>query len=127
MTDQTDLHNLIQEIKQAKHQLNHAFEQKEQALETYKAFHEAYDQADRQYLSLMTVFEYCLAHDCDPAYAKLMLSDAQVQKSSGHGRGSKVKSLPQPNALYSRGESAPTTLQASRTFKQKVVDWMLKS
>lgn len=124
MTEHQDILNLIEELKQAKQQLDQAAEERERQVLVYKQAHDAYDSADRSYTHLLTVFEYCVAHDCDPAYAKIMLSDKQQRKSETQTltRGSKLMSLPMAEA----GMPNPRASK-SRTLKQKMVDWMMKS
>jgi hypothetical protein len=127
-TDTQDLLNLIAEIKQAKQQLGKMTDQKEQVMNQYKQAVDSADQAEREYLNLMRVLEYCMDHDCDPAYAKLTLSDAQTaQATNTQPRGTRLLNLnssgysaPDPFALSQKQPSSP------RTFKQKMVDWMLK-
>jgi hypothetical protein len=126
--DSQDLLNLITEIKQAKQQLGKVTDHKEQVMNQYKQAVDSADQAEHEYMNLMRVLEYCMDHDCDPAYAKLTLSDTQnSQTNNTQSRGSKIMGL--PSAGYRKAESLALSHKqpsASRTFKQKMVDWMLK-
>ena len=119
-----DLLELIEEIKLAKQQLVSAHDNKEHMVQEFKKVSDQYELADRQYMSLMNVFEYCVAHDCDPAYAKLTLSATPtVQPGSKlSGRGTKLYALPQENTVSGHQYQA-----RPRTIKQKMVDWLLKS
>ncbi len=119
-----DLLALIEEIKLAKQQLMSAHDHKEQMVQEFKKVSDQYEQADRQYMSLMNVFEYCVAHDCDPAYAKLTLSATPTVHPSPKlsGRGTKLYALPQENVVSGHQYQA-----RPRTIKQKMVDWLLKS
>lgn len=127
-TDTQDLLNLIAEIKQAKQQLGKMADHKEQVMNQYKQVVDSVDQAEHEYMNLMRVLEYCMDHDCDPAYAKLALSSAKTaQATNTQPRGSRLSNL------HSSGYSAPEPfalsqkqLSGTRTFKQKMVDWMLK-
>lgn len=127
-TDTQDLLNLVAEIKQAKQQLIAAHEQHEHMMNQYKQAMDDRDQSNREYLGLMRVFEYCVEHDCDPAYAKLMLSDTQTSRATNTTPGyNQLKSV--PSSTYARPESfvlSPNRVSGQRTFKQKMVDWMLK-
>jgi len=132
-TDPQDLLNLIEEIRQAKQQLVQAEVNKEQVITQYKQVVDAHDQADREYVNLMGVFEYCVHHDCDPAYAKLMLSAKPNTKSHHNqvGRGSQIQHLPtashHSHMAGMAGMAGPPPIKQTRTIKQKMVDWMMKS
>lgn len=122
--DQTQFVDLIQDLKRAKQQLIAAVDHQEHMMTNYKQAVDARDQADREYQHLLHVFEYCVAHDCDPAYAKLTLSATPTVQPSPKlsGRGTKLYALPQENTLSGNPYQA-----RPRTIKQKMVDWLLKS
>jgi hypothetical protein len=118
--DSQDILDLLLEIKHAKRELVTAQTNKEKALQEFKHVSDQYDQADRQYLNLLQVFEYCMHHDCDPAYAKLVMSDQHTLKpQKGIMRGTTLQTIAEA--------SMTQPLPHSRTFKQKVVDWLLRN
>lgn len=70
--------NLLQEMQQKRQQCSQLERSRDQAREQYKQADTAFDTAVAEYARLQAIFDYCLTHNCDETYAKMMLSDSAV-------------------------------------------------
>jgi hypothetical protein len=75
-----NLENLLKDMQQQRQQCHELERSRDRAREQYKQADNAFDAAVGQYAQLQAVFDYCLTHNCDETYAKMMLSDADVLK-----------------------------------------------
>ena len=75
-----NLENLLTEMQIKRKQCVDLEQQRDHKRDQYKQADTLYETAVTQYAQLQAVFDYCLIHDCDETYARMMLSDASSLK-----------------------------------------------
>lgn len=116
-----DLSNLLKHMQIKRSQCAQLEQERNSARDQYKQADSAYDQAVMQYAELQAVLDYCLLHDCDETYARMMLSDPSVLKqhvkSTDQFLGNSISGM-----IYQKQKSiAASELPKSRSWFDKLL------